>query len=313
MKTKITVILSLILISTAYFVVGHKSIPNKAADFRDAPRDDFATSGFGDLAATTSDLKAAASAETGSVKAAPVQGTSSPVSTVRERKTEWVNKNCRETDTCDLKRLSLIQRDYKVKIGDSTENFGTRMVLEYETAKLGSLERYGIAQFIRGCQFHSKRQPDGEVLKDLDVTRFWNGEDVTYRHPNWVLDRVTPDPIDWGFEENSPNRHFYYWNSFPGSIPGGQNYYYGYKKPVNPVLYLRDLPGAAFLSPVGAKNISLQFRVCIYKSADVPLEVSAYNLDFAKPLTCLEWSSSWIYNHAKGRYEQPVDIDPVCQ
>ncbi|MEI7528880.1 MAG: hypothetical protein WCK76_08040 [Elusimicrobiota bacterium] len=306
MRTSSAALLLLFLASAAYCAGGQKTIQYGTTAFRDAPRDEFAEA-VGDLA-----KQAAAGSKAAGLKATAIKGTSAPAPD-RKRSAEWVNTRCRETGTCDLKRFALVQSDFSKNHAATGRYFGTETVLEYETDKAGSLTRYGVAQFIRGCEFHSDRKPDGETVKTLDISRHWNGKFIIYKHPDWVQDSVTPDPLDWGYETVSPERHFYYWNSRPGRKDADRNNYYGYKKPAKPILYLHDLPGVAGLDGTSAMNISLQFRACIYKSADVPPNVPAEVLDFAKPLACLEWASSWVYNHAAGRYEQPSEIDPVCR
>lgn len=238
----------------------------------------------------------------------PAMAATAPVKTTQEKTQTWINHHCKETGTCDLKSLSLTQSEYQVTLKESIA-FGTRMVSEYKTTHVDSLEKYGLAQFIKGCQFSSNGRK-----KELNIDRNWGQGISNFVHRQWVLDRVSSDPLDWGFDDNSPIRHFFYrWNSTSNSHEKETQHYYGKERPSQPALYVRDLPGTAFEMDGDAKNISLQFKVCIYKTEDVPLHVNAEDLNFAKPLACLNWNSSWIYNHEQGKFEQPLEIDSICK
>src|SRR5690606_9504588 len=107
------------------------------------------------------------------------------------------------------------------------------------------------------------------------------------------------------------------WNEVPGSIDKRTERRYGEQKPAaSAELYVIDRPGQAFTLDYGndcAKNISLEFRTCIYREKDVPLEVSSPSqLDFATPIQCHDWNSSFIFDHQTRRYESPEGIDPFC-
>jgi hypothetical protein len=66
-----------------------------------------------------------------------------------------IHKNCSLSDTCDLKTFELKVNEYKISINDPQgplDQFGTTMVANYETSSKKSLEKYGIVQFMQGCQ-----------------------------------------------------------------------------------------------------------------------------------------------------------------
>ena len=66
----------------------------------------------------------------------------------------FLNLNCEETQTCDLKGAFVTVEQYKVFIEDSW-TYGTGMVAGYETSNLEFLEKYAFVNFIRGCIFNS--------------------------------------------------------------------------------------------------------------------------------------------------------------
>jgi hypothetical protein len=225
----------------------------------------------------------------------------------------FTNTDCAKTDSCDLKDWVVKQEDFKLTIpSHNITAFGSRMHTVYNTSSLDTLEKYGIAQFIRGCVFYSQ-VVDGKVVREFDQIEHY-GKIVPFHFPQDVIDGFVKDPIDWGAEEGMPSRHFFYLNKFIGSQEPQPKDRYGIQKPTIPRLYLRDIPGVAQVMQDGsAKNISLQFRICIYKSADVPKVVEETNLTFATPLQCFNWNNSFVYNHGLKKYEQPADIVDFCK
>jgi hypothetical protein len=232
------------------------------------------------------------------------------------RTERFENTGCEATGTCGLKEFSLRVDQYRVDYRSGMKNFGTRIFARYETQSIPELEKFGMAQFIRGCQFTSARVGSAIVNKLEIEIPFRDGSTVPYHFPNWTIDGPSPDPIDWGFEPHEFTRHFFYkWNEVAGSLDPATWHNFGERAPTNPALYVRDLPGTAFYDPKTgkARNISLAFRTCIYPSAKVPRKVEPGDVSFAEPLKCFDWTSSWVYDHAAGRMESPQGIHPVCQ
>jgi hypothetical protein len=207
----------------------------------------------------------------------------------------------------------VVSEGFKVPVSGEV-NYGTRMMGVYRTSTIPGLDSYGVAQFIRGCVYTSSVK-DGKFVKVLDVNRQFYGRVVPYHHPAWVIDGVVRDPLDWGYDAPSPTRHYYYqWNQDPDSLDLNTAQYVGEKPPAHPVIFVSDHPGTAFWDPdtKSARNISLQFKTCIYRSQDVPTDVPEDELDFARPLSCFTWKSSFIYNHVLNRFESPEGLDPLC-
>lgn len=236
------------------------------------------------------------------------------VITIDTKTQTFNNADCAKTNSCDLKDFVVKQEDYEAKYpNDHIDAFGTRMWALYDTSSVGALENYGIAQFIQGCQYGSKLV-DGKVVNSRDISIEHYGSVVPFYFPNEVIDGFVPDPLDWGDDPNASSRQFFYLNKYVGSQEPQQNDYYGFQKPTTPRLYLRDMPGVAMLHDDGsATNLSLQFRLCLYKAADVPKNVPDTDLNFAAPLQCFGWNSAFVYNFDTKKFDQPSDLVDFCK
>src|SRR5437660_1403136 len=78
---------------------------------------------------------------------------------------------------------------------------------------------------------------------------------------------------------------------------------YAARKPESPVVYMADYPTGAFVTGNRVKNAALEFKTCIYKASDVPAETRRDDIDFAKPITCFEWQSVYVYDFDKGAFQ----------
>lgn len=220
------------------------------------------------------------------------------------------NPDCKETDTCDLKKFSITVEDYKITV-NGEEFFGTRVFAEFETDKVDNLPNYGFAHFIKGCVFESF-VADGAVVKLRSVSKYNFDNAKKYHFPEWVIDSIDSDPFYWSMDGRE--RHYlYYWNTTPGSFNPATRKFYGEEKPDYPRLYVTDRPGQAFFSNGSARNISLEFRLCIYKAGDIPGTTTEDNVNFAMPIRCFDWQSSFVYNHATGVFESKTELDQFCR
>jgi hypothetical protein len=237
--------------------------------------------------------------------------------TLNSRTENFINSDCAKTDSCDLKSAMLRQEDYSFELNAKPKSrvfYGTRMFMNYETSSMDSLEKYGVVQFIRGCQFSSTLE-NGKVVKEANyVIQKENGENESYYYPNWRIDGISNDPVEWGAVSSLGSRHKYYFNHFPGSSAPVKSGYYAYQKPEQPVLWLRDFPSIAGYTEElkNAHNISVEYKTCIYKTADVPRSVPFENVNFATPIHCFSWISSEVYNHETHKFESPNEVDPFC-
>ncbi len=231
------------------------------------------------------------------------------------QESKFINTDCKSNNTCSLKSFKMSITQYQVKFfekeGTST-SYGTKMTASYETDKNSNLEKYGIAQFIQGCQFMSKIE-NGKVTRYPAIAREFMGKYIRYLHPKMEIDGFVPDPLSWSYDPKL-SRHYSYYNKNPSQRDIVHDDYYGAKPPTESKLYVQDRPGVAsfYADSTRAYNVSLKFKTCIYRSADVPTVVDSKNLNFAQPIHCFDWASSYIYNFELGKFETLPEIDPYC-
>lgn len=232
---------------------------------------------------------------------------------LRERKSIFLNEKCQSAENCDLVSVEYLVQDYKIGIGNDY-SFGTRLFVRYRTKSIADLENYAIVQFLKGCVFETSLK-NGEVTVHRGITVEHFGEFKEFKFKDWAIDSIDSDPVY--YSSNGLPRHYYYKWSKTGKFPTDWQHdemFFGRQSPPQPELYVSERPGGtAFKTEFDAKNISLQFRTCIYKTKDVPSETTPNDLNFAKPVHCFDWKSSFLYNHFKKRYENRNDISEFCQ
>lgn len=256
------------------------------------------------------------------------------------------NKECEKSGTCSLNQADFTVENYRIKIleepnPEKTAGYGTRMFARYRTDSPATLEEYVFVQFIRGCVYETSLV-NGKVVVTYQVARhhFNPNLSVTFKHPEWAVDTDNPDPayssmpktasyLACGTDTASPfcdisqreARYFFLrWNTEPGSTDRKTEQLYGEKRPEIPEAYVADHPAQAFFynsnyrTPDSARNVSLQFRICLYKARDVPLQMSpADPVDLPNPITCFEWDSSFIYDWVTGKLEHRNEIVQECK
>src|SRR3989344_2565107 len=232
---------------------------------------------------------------------------------------EFFNTDCTKTNTCELIFFALRTIDFEVWFtGDDEEypSYGTTMFAEYQTDSVASLEKFAIVQFIRGCTIYSVKRADGTMERSIASTfyEFFGKSSVPMCFADWVIDSVDTDPVY--FSDSEFGRHYEYrWNRISGSYNNSTMVYYGEEKPTYPLLYIMDhlLPSASY-KPAGEYNlersidVSFQFKTCIYRTADVPKETVESNVDFAEPVKCFNWKSSYVYNWDLKKFETRDDL-----
>lgn len=234
------------------------------------------------------------------------------------------DKNCRSNKTCDLKAVEYVVEDYEVGVGGES-NYGTRLFAQYHVDSFAALEDYVFVQFIKGCQYET-RMENGGVTPIFSVSRRHLGESKIFCHPDWEIDSIESDPAYaslsvsqakefFGGEGRKFARFAYLqWNDKGVPFVNLEDRkFYGREKPPTPSLYVTDHPSQAFVFGNSVKNVSLQFRMCIYKSSDVPYEMKPGQKLKAKPIHCFNWSSSFIYDHKRGQFYQSNRISPACK
>lgn len=193
----------------------------------------------------------------------------------------------------------------------SWNSYGTKTLISYQTKKISDLQKYGIVQFVEGCQFMSKLE-NGEIQHSPKISRPYRGEIIPYFHPILMNDGPTKDPLVWG-DASDQSRHFFYLNRPP--VPNVKREYFGKKTPPQSRLYVTSRPGgvaAYYPETKTAYNTSLHYRTCLFKTDQVPQSVEPDEVEFATPLHCFDWFSSYIYNFDKRKFETKSEIDPYC-
>lgn len=229
----------------------------------------------------------------------------------KTKETVFKNTNCAATDSCDLVEFRVQSYDYHVIFADQSPSHGTSAFMSYTTKSIDDLENYAIVQQIKGCIFDSGQNYDGEIIKSSNYVRDLFGKSVDYKHPEWTIDSIDLDPM---YNNSVPSlRHgSYRWNTAKNSYSKDTEKVYAKERPTSPTLYVSDLPGTAFADNNEAKNISLEFRTCIYKTGKIPLVATPGDVNFSEPIACIPWKSSFIYNHKAKKFEAKDEIDSFC-
>ncbi len=229
-------------------------------------------------------------------------------------------EDCARDDICDLKKITFRVQSYRIPAtsAEDIELYGTKMYLGYDTASLSDITKYAVVQFIRGCVYYSELLPTNEVINYFTIVRRHidtPGGFILFRHPTWAVDSNTQDPLFSSDPDISDNRHFFLkWS--PGAvngIPKGQGMLYGEKIPSFPSVYVTNSPEPATLDANGiAKNVSLQFEMCVFKTANVSREMRGNQENFGPPIKCFSWSHNFSYDHVRKTWKEFQDVSPVC-
>jgi hypothetical protein len=227
-------------------------------------------------------------------------------------------KTCAEKDLCDLKsvvfRVEHMRSPAENK--DDIEIYGTDLYASYETRSLETLPKYAFVQFIRGCVYRSLLGIDGKIETHFSIVRQYMGNGrYPFRHLDWSLDSVDRDPV-YASEPSVPEERHYFSEWLEPSKqwkPGSAGNYYGEKKPYFPKLYVTDNAPLAYVFSGVAQNVSFEFRMCLYKTTDIPRSTRPDELNFAQPIVCYDWKSSNIYDHAQETFDHPNGVVGVCQ
>jgi len=232
------------------------------------------------------------------------------VHTISESKQVYASPDCGATDSCDLKRFTLTTVVYEVWFSDDPirPTYGTGVIMEYETKTVKALEKYAIVQFKKGCVFHSSKSGTGKIDRHISDVVPSFGEKIPFCFRDWVIDSQDTDPA---YNSDPQYGRFYLlrWNK-PGSYDNRTQKFYGMQKPRKPVLYMTDYPAGAFVTGTGVKNVSLEFKTCIYKASEVPFATRRNNIHFARPINCFEWQNVYVYDFEKAAFQTNLAMAP---
>lgn len=164
--------------------------------------------------------------------------------------------------------------------------------------------------------WNSYLNDDGVLSTEFGVLRnFLGTARIQHIFPRWVVDSDDTDPA-YGADSASGNRHYFLQSakSVPTWMPDRQGKLYGEAKPTIPFLYVTDAPGPAYYSPKHktAVNMSLEFKTCVFKTADVPLRTNGVDVDLVKAIVCFQWDSKFVFDHTALVFYSPKNIDSEC-
>jgi hypothetical protein len=215
------------------------------------------------------------------------------------------------TETFSGAELSAVFKveNYKLKL-EGIEHHGTRMAIQFRTGSVPELEKFGVVQFFRGCQFGSSADS-----KSMNVMRRLFGESVVFQARQWQVDSDDVDPI-----YNSPEdpglirQYFYRWSPEKDLFSSLNQFFFGRQKPGIPALHITDRPGQAWHDPESdvADNISLEFKTCLYQVAQIPRVSIPEKTEFGEAIQCFPWRSSFVFDHSNQKMGMPQAIDPFC-
>lgn len=229
-------------------------------------------------------------------------------------------ETCKQNDTCDLKQVFFRKEDYIIPPNASVENDvtiqSTRMMVGYTTETVADLTRYLFVQFTRGCMWYSYLDPNGNQITEFGILRgFLSRPQVQHVFPEWVVDSDDDDPA-YTPGGTPRDRHFFLqWKPvIPSWIPDEKGKLYGEEKPTVPFGYITDMPGPAVYSPVSGQsiNMSLEYKVCLFKTVDVPLRTNGTDIDIEKAVTCFRWGAKHAYDHHAQRFVVHKEVHQEC-
>jgi hypothetical protein len=212
--------------------------------------------------------------------------------------------SCKKNDTCELKRAIFRNENYEIS-RDRSDPFdvwihSTRILAGMETESVDDLRKYAFVQFIRGCMWYSLDRGD-RIDTQFGVLRDFLGlKKMPFVIPNWAVDTNDTDPI-YASDAETGDRHYFLesLDQIPRWIPEHAGYLLGEKPFTVPFGYVRDYPGPAYYNPKTrqAVNMSLEFEMCIFKTASLPTFTNGVNVDRKKALVCFHWEAQRVFDH----------------
>lgn len=253
---------------------------------------------------------------------------------------------------CILKDFGLYRSQFNSSDTESDNLFKSSWsATTYSVDKTECIGDFAVVQFIKGCVFDSYFDKTSQtIIKTQPLLRTSRGENISFLHKDWEIDSTDRDAMyggdeDWSLE-NHETRHALYmvpkksllFKNDPKSIAKdhqilsrGENRYYLYSpeaqalKPTR--VFVKDIPsgGSRYVSQfdnpqattIKAQNSSLQFKVCVYFSEDVPSDGSDpkdFNTSLSDhgPIHCFDWNSTFIYDFKTKSFDETNQIHNAC-
>lgn len=234
-------------------------------------------------------------------------------------------------ENCSVKKVRFESQNYSIKDPEDVLPFyGTLGYFGFETNSWADITKYGFVQRIRGCTYHAKKNADGSVSKRIGESIMHLDVKRIYVFPEWSNDATTTDPLYYGPTEedahlNGGRVSLYRWTPQLGVInskktkdlyemlqmPASK------RKKLSPSVFVTDSPSMAYMiseADQTFQNVSLEFRICLYKLKDIPLAVDSEAPIDATPIVCHNWNSQFEYNFEKNKYEHKPKkgLDSFC-
>lgn len=186
----------------------------------------------------------------------------------------------------------------------------------FETENWKDAQQYGFVQYIRGCTFTSELARNGDIVKHVTEVYRHYGKPLTYVQPKWTYDATTLDPLYYGPLPEDANRlggrlSFYSWTPKIGNFEGGQirdlasilKLPEAARAKIQPRLFVVDTPSPSYYSAADKRynNTALEFKMCLYRLKDIPLEVKNEE-PIPNMIFCYDWDSQFEMDFAQNKY-----------
>ena len=235
-------------------------------------------------------------------------------------------------EECAVKKVRFETQNYSTKDKeDPAPYYGTLAYFGFETNSWKDLTKYGFVQMIRGCTYESSKDAEGNINKRIGETIMHLGKKRIYVFPEWSVDATTTDPLYYGpTEEDSKlpggRLALHRWTPKLGVVDSKKtkDLYEMLRLPeskrlgVSPSVFVTDAPSMAYTRFSGDEktfqNVSLEFEICLYNLADIPLAIDSDAPMTSPAISCFKWSSQFEYNFELKKFEnKPAKgLDEFC-
>lgn len=229
----------------------------------------------------------------------------------------WVNPACASGE-CEIKGIKLyINKSNKKGLA------GNAMSAEIEGSSKAVLSKYAFVQYLKGCVF----QQNSAGLMKLATREMLGKNGQPFKHTTWEVDSAADkDPIYWsksgaGFDEMRGfeiPRNYGYANHNPLISESGGSWAGKVTNLKENKIYVHDMPSMTQLivkpdMTWGAQNTSLEFMICLHEIKDIPESIDDPKTIVPNPITCMNWSSNYIYERSQFKVVEKTVIHPFCK
>lgn len=240
------------------------------------------------------------------------------VTILDHKHTTFSNVGCPTGKNCSLLKAEAYSVRKKVMVhGD--ENYLTEMIASYETDGLDTLEDYAFVNFIKGCNYLSRQEKNGDITVEHPFVKSNLGrENTPFNFADWTVDSWDVDPMYASIKnKNFPRHASYRWVkdfSLKPLLNRKNDFIFGKSDaPIKPSLFVRDQPNGAFVRSKikTAKSSTLKFKMCLYPAANI--DPTGEQLPIVKnAIHCFDWQQMYAYDWKTNKMTFPKEISPVC-